>query len=336
MYCSTIHNRMQSPFTLAKCIPKNTVTTAHRRNFVWSKNGNPGVHVGTMSEQDKPISRNRLTNKQTTAPYLSGNSTPNSFRSDSSQTPLTMDIPELLVPPASDNTEHGGDEEDTTYFLLDIQTPDDELEQERYSRSSSPSSSSSESAQIVIDSGILRPSQYDHGSLEDGRPHQLTESPRREDIHPMEVSSMTPNGHSSGKEGNRIMTIYTEEEDDLMDEMPRWNQEVMHRRHSLLEEDSHAESDWAADKNGLHNRRDRQNSYISSTRRESSFSRNPGLSSEEALRFDSSPAPLFVLYLFLLLTWGIRRLLEVANSILEEERVKTSKDIRKYPFTICI
>lgn len=259
------------------------------RKLVWSKkNGIPGVHVGTMSETDKSTSRNRLTNKQTTAPYLSGNSTPTSFRSDSSQTPLTMDTPELLVPPPSDHTEHDGDEEDTTYFLLDIQTPDDESEQERYSRRSpSPSSSSSESAQIVIDSGILRPSQYDHGSAEDGRPHQLTESPRGEDIHPMEVSSLTPNGHSSGKDGNRIMTIYTEEEDDLMDEMPRWNQEVMHRRHSLLEEDSHAESDWAADKNGHHSRRDRQNSYISSARRESSFSRNPGLSSEEALRFDS-------------------------------------------------
>jgi hypothetical protein len=148
----------------------------------------------------------------------------------------------------------------------------------------------------------------------------------------MEVPSLPPNGHSSGKDGNRIMTIYTEEEDDLMDEMPRWNQEVMHRRHSLLEEDSHAESDWAADKNGHHSRRDRQNSYISSTRRESSFSRNPGLSSEEALRFDNPIA--IVTYIPFPFTnfRAYRRLLEVANSILEEERVKTSKDIRKYPY----
>ncbi|KAG2187033.1 hypothetical protein INT44_003261 [Umbelopsis vinacea] len=236
-----------------------------------------------MSEPDKPTSKNQLTNTQNTASYLSGNSTPNSFRSENSQTPLTMDIPDLLVPQTRDNPEHDGNEEDTTYFLLDIQTPDNESEQERYSRSPSLSSSSSESAQIVIDSGILRPSQYDHGCAEDGRQHQLSESPHGEDIHPMEVPSLPTNGHSSGKDGNRIMTIYTEEEDDLMDEMPRWNQEVMHRRHSLLEEDSHAESDWAADKNGHRNRRDRQNSYISSNRRESSFSRNPGLSSEEAL-----------------------------------------------------
>jgi hypothetical protein len=244
-----------------------------------------GVHVTTMSDPDWSTPRNRLTNKQTTAPYLSETSTPTSFRSDNSQTPLNMDIPDLLVPPPNDNEEHDSDEEDKTYFLLDIQTPENETEPEDYSRSSSPSSSSSESAQIVIDSGILRPSQYDHGSTEDGRPHQITDTPNGEDIRPVELSSLPPNAHiPAGMESNRIMTIFTEEEDDLMDEMPRWNQEVMHRRHSLIEDDSHAESDWVADKTGHHNRRDRQNSYISSTRRDSNFARNLGLSSEEALR----------------------------------------------------
>lgn len=238
-----------------------------------------------MSDPDRPESRNRLTKKQTTASHLSGTSTPTSFRSVNSQVPLTMDVPDLLVPPpATDSSSQKEDEEENkTYFLLDIQTPDEETDIEVYLRSSSPSSSSSESAQIVIDSGIFRPSQYDHNQNGDGRQHQ--EVSLGDDTRTPEGSALSSGGlHSSGVEGARIMTIFTDEEDDLMDEMPRWNQEVMHRRHSLLEEDQNADSDWVADKAGHRNRRDRQSSYISSSRRDSNFSRSPGLSSDEALK----------------------------------------------------
>lgn len=243
-----------------------------------------------MSDSGKGVSNKPSTDKKKTALSLSGTSTPTSFRSDTSRTPLTMDISDLLTqaPHVHTPSEHPGtphqesEEDNTTYFLLDIQSPLNEEETERDRRStSSSSSSSSESAQIVIDSGFVRPTFEHHGQSEDGHPVQAVTLD--DENRPIDSSIIGSNGqHSSAPEGNRIMTIFTDEEDDLMDEMPRWNQEVMHRRQSLIGNDSNIDMTWSNESPS--HRRDRQASYISSTRRDSTFNRNSGLSSEDALK----------------------------------------------------
>ncbi|CAM0141394.1 unnamed protein product [Umbelopsis sp. WA50703] len=244
-----------------------------------------------MSGSGKGESSKHLTDKQKAALSISGTSTPTSFRSDNSRTPLTMDLPDLLgqAPPTDTPSEHPGtpqesEEDNTTYFLLDIQTPDNEEAEEDHRSTTSSSSSSSESAQIVIDSGFVRPTYEHHGQTEDGRP--LQEVTLDDDNRPIDSSIIGSTGqHSSAPEGARIMTIFTDEEDDLMDEMPRWNQEVMHRRQSLIGNDSNIDMTWPHDSSN--HRRDRQASYISSTRRDSTFNRSSGLSSEDALKLQS-------------------------------------------------
>jgi hypothetical protein len=133
-------------------------------------------HARIMSGSGKGESSKHLTDKQKAALSISGTSTPTSFRSDNSRTPLTMDLPDLLgqAPPTDTPSEHPGtpqesEEDNTTYFLLDIQTPDNEEAEEDHRSTTSSSSSSSESAQIVIDSGFVRPTYEHHGQTEDGR-----------------------------------------------------------------------------------------------------------------------------------------------------------------------
>ncbi|KAI8393406.1 uncharacterized protein BYT42DRAFT_5272 [Radiomyces spectabilis] len=121
--------------------------------------------------------------------------------------------------------------------------------------------------------------------------------------------------------GNGLTTVYTEEQDDLMDEMPSWDQERLRHRKTIAYERTNDENEHSYSPRAGHRRLDKRTQRVLQTdlqshswsRRESLQSnRDPGLSSDDALM----------------------KLLHIAHQILDEERAKIAKtiDIRDFMF----
>lgn len=180
----------------------------------------------------------------------------------------------------------------TTWFLLDVN--DDDAQSRRNSSSSSSSSSSSVSAQVVIDHVLpTKPSQL--RSEEESESDYALSSPARRDsdadrrpprshLRIVEAASDADDEAPKKKPQKSMVTVYTEEDEDLVDEMPRGDHERM-MRHNLR----HRYRKRSVPRKRLHKRTQRvlQTELQSQTwsRRESLQSnRHPGLSSEEALR----------------------------------------------------
>lgn len=154
--------------------------------------------------------------------------------------------------------------------------------------------------------------------------------------------------HRNGKsttEGNRkemlannkaMVTVYTEEDDDLMDAMPRGDRERI-MRHNERNYRRNVSAGYRPRR--LHKRTQRVlqtnlQSHSWSRRESQQSSRHPGLSSEDALRY---------FFLFIVSTTGnsftndilYSKLLYLANHIIAEERARIDKTIGKTVKHIC-
>ncbi|KAI9276049.1 hypothetical protein BY458DRAFT_454486 [Sporodiniella umbellata] len=219
----------------------------------------------------------------------------------------------------------------TTYFLLDVNEENDSASVS----SSSSSSGSSISAQVVIDHVLsgkprLRSEEESESdcafSYSPARRDSDTDSkPPRSHLHraiqPTDVNKDTASETGAASSSNQshkkkheksMVTVYTEEDEDLVDEMPRGDHERMMRHNRR-----HRYRKRSVPRKRLHKRTQRvlQTELQSQTwsRRESTQSnRHPGLSSEEALS----------------------KLLYLAHQILKEERARIDQTAEDAKFIL--
>lgn len=148
--------------------------------------------------------------------------------------------------------------------------------------------------------------------------------------------------HENGK---GVMTVYTEEDEDLAEELPTWDQERIREQQELSSDvpDDHHRPKQKRHAHDMHQHQRKMKKRLpkginadlhshSWSRRESVQNlRRPGLSSEEALQYVSFDISVF--------SWTIshgdgwfafcRRLLTTARQILEDERARICKTICK-------
>ncbi|KAI8140299.1 hypothetical protein BJV82DRAFT_671729 [Fennellomyces sp. T-0311] len=249
-----------------------------------------------------------------------------SLNSSSSQTPLNKKAD-------GETSKH---DEHTTYFLLDIKDDNnDRATSERpisqcstNSISSSSSSGSSVSAQVVIDHGNSLPRRLDKqiarrlvrsDNDESESDYAYSYTPRQEDEGTHPCSPIEGAGEAADrkevkeKKGKKVMTVYTEEDDDLMEEVPSWDHERIRTSDA-----AHENSPYDGEDEGRPHRHQRRpkkkinrwrqedlHSHSWSRRESQQNVRRSGLTSEEA----------------------VQKLVLVANQILDDKRAQIAKKI---------
>lgn len=174
-----------------------------------------------------------------------------SVHSNSSQTPLTE------RPTTVERDKEQEQDESATYFLLDIKDDDETNLQRPDSRRSdvSSASSSSESAQVVIDHGSSLPRRLEKGFARhvfrsDNEESEsdyaystyahLTSDQNQEQREQPETKPRITR-QSNIPDSEAVMAVYTEDEEDLMEQVPSWNNEERLLRQQQHEEQQQQE-----------------------------------------------------------------------------------------------